>query len=133
MQLHPEVLHRLLFQAAWGTLRYTDYRSGQRNRRLQLDGGEFIRRFLLHVLPKGLMRVRHYGFLANRCRRQRLEEIRAALSAPAPSDDDGSAADGRTDTMCPACRSGPMQVAMLVAPVRSPQWRAGWMVTEVRR
>jgi hypothetical protein len=36
------------------------------------DGTEFVRRFLLHVLPKGLMRIRHFGFLANRCRREKL-------------------------------------------------------------
>uniref|UniRef100_UPI0038B395E3 transposase n=1 Tax=Aidingimonas lacisalsi TaxID=2604086 RepID=UPI0038B395E3 len=51
------------------TLRVKDYRDRDRPKRLVLAGEEFVRRFLLHVLLKGLMRVRHYGFLANRCRR----------------------------------------------------------------
>ncbi|MBS9405354.1 transposase [Halomonas sp. TRM85114] len=62
------------------TLRDKDYRDRDRHKRLVLDGEEFVRRFLLHVLPKGLMRVRHYGFLANRCRRRRLAQIRRALA-----------------------------------------------------
>ncbi len=45
----------------------------------QLEGEEFLRGYLLHVLPKGLMRIRHYGWLANRCRRARLVRIRASL------------------------------------------------------
>ena len=49
---------------------------------ITLDGEEFIRRYLQHILPKGLMRIRHYGFLANRGRRHALTQIRAALQAP---------------------------------------------------
>ena len=45
---------------------------------------EFIRRFLLHVLPSGLVRIRHFGFLANACRTTKLLIIRAALEAPQP-------------------------------------------------
>jgi len=61
------------------TLSYKDYRQGARQRQMVLSGEEFVRRFLLHILPKGLMRVRHYGFLANRCRQVRLQQIRRAL------------------------------------------------------
>ncbi|WP_168161526.1 transposase [Ectothiorhodospira sp. BSL-9] len=57
---------------------YKDYRSEQR-KVMTLTGQEFVRRFLQHILPKGLMRVRHYGFLANRCRRRKLDLIRVAL------------------------------------------------------
>jgi hypothetical protein len=52
-------------------LAYKDYRDG-RNKVMRLDAEELLRRYLLHVLPKGFMRCRHYGFLANRCRHQRL-------------------------------------------------------------
>src|SRR3954462_12253800 len=45
---------------------------------------EFIRRFLLHVLPRGFRRIRHFGFLANACRTAKLAHIRAALEAPEP-------------------------------------------------
>ena len=54
------------------TFSYKDYRQDARSREMTLSGDEFVRRFLLHILPKGLMRVRHYGFLANCCRRARL-------------------------------------------------------------
>ena len=53
------------------SLRYKDYRDGAREKVMRLSGAALLRRFLLHVLPKGFMRVRHYGFLANRCRARR--------------------------------------------------------------
>ncbi len=58
---------------------YKDYQDNNRWKTLQLPGEELIRRFLLHVLPKGLMRIRHYGFLANRCRKDKLVKIRQWL------------------------------------------------------
>ena len=63
--------------AASGThvsFRYKDYRRDGLRTTLTLESDEFIRRYLLHVLPKGLMRVRHYGFLSNRCRRAQAAE-----------------------------------------------------------
>ena len=65
-------------------LAYKDYRDGDRQKVMALSAEELLRRFLLHVLPKGFMRVRHFGFLANRCRVRRLSEIRDALAAPPP-------------------------------------------------
>ena len=59
-------------------LRYHDYRDGQ-DKSMWLDGVELLRRFLTHVLPKGLMRIRHFGFLANRCCNERLPAIRTEL------------------------------------------------------
>ena len=50
--------------------RYKDYRQGRRDRVMRLAAVEFMRRFLLHVLPKGFVRIRHYGFLANRARKE---------------------------------------------------------------
>ncbi len=76
-----------------------------------------IRRFLLHVLPTGFMRVRHFGFLANRCRRKRLEAIRTALAAPAVAADPEPTApfDGYP---CPTCRTGRLHVTARLAPHR---------------
>ena len=62
-------------------LRYKDYRDEARDKTMRLTGQEFVRRFLLHVLPKGLMRIRHFGFLANRCRAEKLACIRRGLAA----------------------------------------------------
>jgi hypothetical protein len=60
--------------------RYKDYADKNREKVLPLSGEEFIRRFLLHILPKGLRRIRHFGFLANRCRQAKLAQIRTALA-----------------------------------------------------
>ena len=59
------------------SFRWRDYRHGNTKMLMALDAGEFIRRFLLHSLPDGFHRIRHYGFLANGCRRIRRELIRA--------------------------------------------------------
>ncbi len=61
---------------------YKDYRDGQQHKQMRLSSDEFIRRYLLHVLPKGLMRVRHFGFLANACRRKKLALIQRQLRKP---------------------------------------------------
>ena len=99
-------------------LAYTDYRDG-RHKVMTLAAKELLRRFLLHVLPKGLMRIRHFGFLANRCRQQRLGEIRAAIDA-APAQDaerasaeEGVAFDGYP---CPSCRQGRLRISGPIAP-----------------
>ncbi|MFL5334410.1 MAG: IS91 family transposase, partial [Geminicoccaceae bacterium] len=67
--------HRLIaFDEAGVTFRYKDYRrdAADRQRTMTLTPDEFIRRFLLHVLPRGFMRIRHYGLLANRTKRLKL-------------------------------------------------------------
>jgi hypothetical protein len=98
-------------------LSYKDYRDGDRRKVMTLTGEELLRRFLLHVLPKGFMRVRHFGFLANRCRARRLAQIRTALDAPAPA----AAEEPETATPfdgypCPACRTGRLRVIAHLAP-----------------
>ena len=52
-------------------------------RRIRLDGPEFVRRFLLHVLPTGIKRIRHYGVLASACKADKLSAARQALQMPA--------------------------------------------------
>src|SRR5690606_29369736 len=66
------------------TFRYKDYAQGSQSRTMTLAATEFLRRFLLHVLPDGLMRIRHYGFLANRFREKKLARCRELLEMPAP-------------------------------------------------
>ena len=65
--------------------RWKDYRCGHKSKAMTLAADEFIRRFLLHVLPTGFRRIRHFGFLANACRSARLARLRAALDVPAPA------------------------------------------------
>jgi hypothetical protein len=93
------------------TFRWRDYRHGNVPKLMSLDAGEFIRRFLLHSLPDGFHRIRHYGFLANGCRRTRLATIRHLLvkAAPAPVSVDSEIIQPfrqipRFDpTVCPCC------------------------------
>src|SRR6266849_8366456 len=59
--------------------RWKDYRDGNRQKTMTLDGAEFIRRFLLHVLPDGFHRIRYYGFLGNRYRQEKLQRCRQLL------------------------------------------------------
>jgi hypothetical protein len=63
---------------------WKDYRHESRRKVMRLDAQEFVRRFLLHVLPTGFQRIRHYGLLANRYREIKLERCRQLLGAPAP-------------------------------------------------
>jgi hypothetical protein len=63
---------------------WKDYRHESRRKIMRLDAQEFVRRFLLHVLPKGFQRIRHFGLLANRYREIKLGHCRQLLAAPAP-------------------------------------------------
>lgn len=110
----------LSFDENQAQLDYKDYRDGNRHKVLTLSGDELIRRFLLPVLPKGFMRIRHFGFLANRCRRERLETIRKALDAPPQP-------EARTDAEppvpfdgypCPLCRQGRLRITTFLVPKR---------------
>src|SRR6184192_1283455 len=65
--------------------RWKDYRARDKSKVMTLDAGEFIRRFLLHVLPDGFRRIRHFGFLPNAHRTTKLARVRAALDVPAPA------------------------------------------------
>ena len=67
------------------SFRYKDYRDGSRIKTQWLEGQEFVRRFLMHILPKGFMRIRHFGYLSNRTRRRKLAVIRHCLAQPPKS------------------------------------------------
>lgn len=64
------------------SFRWRDYRHGNASKVMSLIPDEFIRRFLIHSLPDGFHRIRHYGFLANGCRKARLAMIRRLLPPP---------------------------------------------------
>jgi Putative transposase/Transposase zinc-binding domain len=91
--------------------RWKDYRANGKSKVTTLDVAEFIRRFLLHTLPKGFRRIRHFGFLANTCRAAKLARIRTALDVhePAPAVEPTDYRErymtltGRRIDMCPVC------------------------------
>lgn len=66
------------------TFTYRDRRDGDRRKQMSLPVSQFIGRFLSHVLPNRFMRIRHYGFMANRSRKQNIATIRKLLGATAP-------------------------------------------------
>jgi hypothetical protein len=101
-------------------LDFKDYRDGGAHKTLMLSGEELIRRFLLHVLPKGFMRVRHFGFLANRCRAERLDAIRRAIEEETPTQrPENSAAPAPFDGYpCPKCRQGRLRIVAELVPQR---------------
>ncbi|RZF58644.1 IS91 family transposase [Sphingomonas populi] len=94
----------LAFDEAGVTMRYKDYRRAGADRQqvMTLATDEFIRRFLLHVLPRGFHRIRHYGLLAGATRKAHLEHARQLLGVVPPPDD---APDEPTDIRppCPCC------------------------------
>jgi len=89
--------------------RWKDYRHGSQVRTLTLDVDEFLRRFLLHVLPKGFVRIRYFGLLAARCRTHDLATCRAALATAPPPPDPPAPVTPRSTWPCPVC-GAPMRI-----------------------
>ena len=98
-----------------GHVRFTwrDRAHGNKLKTTSLTLAEFMRRFLLHILPPGLMRIRHYGMLANRHKRRLLQQCRLALQQPAPAPREPESVAAmlwrvlQIDiTRCPVCRTG---------------------------
>ena len=93
------------------TFKWKDYRSKGRDRlkAMTLDAAEFIRRFLLHVLPSGFHRIRHYGLIAGAVRAHNIERVRQLLTAATqPRESERAEADNETETpptarRCPCC------------------------------
>ena len=116
--------HRLLrLENGQVTFRWKDYAHGNQPSIMTLEATEFIRRFLLHVMPQSFVRIRYYGYLANRHRQENLERCRQLLgpqqrpetshntaatwSAAAPGEDRGAG-------QCPRCQQGRMCIVGLL-------------------
>jgi hypothetical protein len=98
------------------TFRYKDYTHGHRWRRMTLTAQEFLRRLMLHVLPRGFVRIRSFGFLANRVRDEQLTRCRQLLRVPEPA---AAAAPGEPASpsvpehdlhRCPHCGQGVLEL-----------------------
>jgi len=110
------------------SFRYKDYHDGGQQKTLTLSADEFIRRFLLHVLPEGFHRIRYYGFLGNRYRKEKLQHCRHLLGMillqPGSSTevaeldyrDRYQALTGSSLWECPACHRGRMIVIAEIPP-----------------
>ncbi len=113
--------------------RWKDYRGNARDREkiMRLDPHEFIRRFLLHVLPDGFHRMRHFGFLANSHRRDRIGLCRRILDQPSSAGGQpqpGKSQRGQSHE-CPDCRRPMHRTGITVAPVSPPRPSSFWCDT----
>lgn len=107
------------------TFRWKDYRAKGRTRQktMTLSPAEFMRRFLLHVLPSGFHRIRHYGLLANAERRRQLTNVRKLLNAPPPEPVIDETTVAAPPTFICRCCGGTMSVAEVILrrqPIRAP-------------
>ncbi len=111
--------HRLVSLAdGQVTFRYKDYQRGHRLRPLTLEAVEFLRRLMLHVPPHGFHRLRHFGFLANRVRQEKLAQCRSLLGQATRPPAQQEAVDLKTPavaaaepgSVCPVCQHGRMQL-----------------------
>jgi hypothetical protein len=106
---------------------YKDYRDGGQQKTMPLSANEFIRRFLLHVLPDGFHRIRYYGFLGNRYRKEKLQQCRQLLGMVRLEEtipektlqdyrDRYEALTGSSLRDCPVCHRGHMIVIAVIEP-----------------
>ena len=107
--------------------RWKDYRSGDQQKTMTLSADEFIRRFLIHVLPGGFQRIRYYGLLGNRHRDAKLARCSELLGMSKSEPVDGNADDDYRDRYekltgaslceCPACHRGRMVLFRVLPPI----------------
>ena len=110
---------------------WKDYRHESQHKIMRLQADEFVRRFLLHVLPSGFQRIRSYGFLANCTRKAKLERCRHLLDVPAPTPSQADEPEDYRDRYhrltgvslrdCPACRNGQMIRIETLEPTARPR------------
>jgi len=111
------------------TFKWKDYRAKGKTKykTMTLSAEEFMRRFLLHVLPTGFHRIRHYGLIANAGRKDNLARVRQLLNVPPDSDDQPTAGDAKAEPVqptyvCPDCGAPMIIIETLVRgrPIRAP-------------
>jgi hypothetical protein len=116
------------------TFKWKDYRLERRYRfkTMTLDPAEFIRRFLMHVLPRGFHRIRHFGLFASAVRTRNIEHIRALLAVAEPSPQRSSEANADADPVdgvhkCPCC-GGRMTIIETFEGVRPARPASPWRI-----
>jgi hypothetical protein len=96
------------------SFQWRDYRDGQ-TKVMTLSALEFLRRFLQHILPVGFVKIRHFGFLANRCRRDKLAQCRELLSCI--QDTPSVRPPCKVERVCPVCGIGLLRIVEWLAAV----------------
>jgi hypothetical protein len=106
------------------SFQWKDYADQNQTKTMTLDAVEFMRRFLLHVLPRGFVRIRQFGFLAHRVRKEKLALCRSLLNAPSPVTNSSTPAAPDADSKvpdpephrCPICKLGRLLLAEIIPP-----------------
>ena len=118
------------FDDGWVSFTWKDYREGGKTKTMRLSADEFIRRFLQHTVPDHFHRIRHFGFLANRHRAEKLALCRKLLAAPTPQPPSPRRwqerlfnLTGQDVELCPCC-GGRMQTTGVIPP--QPSRPATW-------
>jgi len=127
--ISPRRVLRLDAQAQTVTFAWRDYAEGARSKTMTLGVAEFVRRFCLHLLPKGLVKIRHFGFLSNRHRQTRVAQARTLLPPVAPTasgvSEPSSAASGESEAppgvVCPYCGCRRLWLVEIVPASRLPR------------
>ena len=121
LSLYSPHCHRQLSTPGHGrrrvTFRWRDYAHGHQTRTMTLQADEFLRRFLLHVLPTSFVRIRYFGLLANRHRAQWLALCRSHLQTSPPSPIARSVGH-----LCQHCHRGTMRVVEYLSPTQVSAW-----------
>jgi hypothetical protein len=120
--ISPRRLLHLDAQTQTVTFAWKDYADGARSKTMTLGAGEFVRRFCLHLLPKGFVKIRHFGFLSNRQRGRRVAQARMLLEPVAPTvsgaSEPSSAAAAESEAppgvVCPYCGSRRLRLVEIV-------------------
>jgi hypothetical protein len=99
------------------TFKWKDYAHHNKPRTMTLDGAEFLRRFLLHAIPTGFMRIRHFGLLANRVRSSNLAICRQRLNAQPPAEATILKDNAKQQTCCPECKCGTLHAGPNLSPL----------------
>ncbi len=122
--------HRLVaIEEGSVTFRWKDYRDGA-SKLMRLEAGEFLRRFLLHVVPQGFVRIRHYGILSNRSRKSaiaRARELLAVVPEPERKGVSEAEASSQEERRCPRCERGLLVLVCALEPERGQSFGNAWL------
>lgn len=108
------------------TFRWRDYKDGNKNKQMTLEAFEFIRRFLLHILPNNFVKIRHYGLLSNRNRKTKLRRCREIFGVGSNREQQSTESEsweellfeltGIDPHLCPCCKKGRMVTREILPP-----------------
>ncbi len=119
-----------MFEADRVAIKYRDYSDGDKIKEMTLKADEFIRRFLLHVLPDQFFKIRYYGILSARNRKTKLKKCQELLGVSVPKTEEERLTwaelleklTGIDPTLCPVCKQGRLYLLKVIDPIsgRSP-------------